>query len=90
MPDDTILIPVEGRGERKMASNASQAPETGDVDTDCMQLLLEETFGDHKIILNEISANIEQAGAVGRAIGNRLVGRVQPMEAAAVTTVLSE
>ena len=87
MPDEPLVIPVAGQGEETMAEVTAVGP--GDLDNDCLEVLLEDIAGSQKILLDETAANVEQAGAIGRGIGNRLVGRVDPMEAAAVKTVLS-
>lgn len=83
MPDDTtVKIPVGGSGENEMEI------ETGDIDQDCAELLLEDLMEGHGALTEETVANAETAHSIVRFSGARKFNREDPMEAAAAEVML--
>jgi len=79
--------PNDGQGE----DTVSQVPtDVGDIDTDCLQVLLESEVETHEAIMAEIAANAESAHSVVRHSGARKFNREDPMEAAAAEKILKK
>lgn len=77
--------PGDGQGENEM----SQAPtDVGDIDGDCLQVLLESRIKGHEAMMTEIGANGESAHSIVRHSGARKFNREDPMEAAAAERIL--
>ncbi len=72
----------------------SQAPsdvgQVGDIDIECLQLLLESEVETNESIMAEISANAESAHSVVRHSGARKFNREDPLEAAAAEKILKK
>ncbi len=73
----------------------SQAPSdvgqaAGDIDTECLQLLLESEVETNEAIMAEIAANAESAYSVVRHSGGRKFNREDPLEAAAAEAILKK
>lgn len=84
MPDDTIVIPVEGRGKKKMAG------ETNDIGGDCLGLLMDSMLEGHEEKMEAIGDNSELASSVVRLSGARKFNREDPLEAAAAEVMLKK
>jgi hypothetical protein len=69
----------------------SQAPtDVGDIDGDCLELLLESEVETNEAIMAEIAANAESAHSVVRHSGARKFNREDAMEAAAAEKILKK
>ena len=66
-------------------------PENNEVDIsgDVAELLMDESLGAHEAVMAEINANAESAHSIVRHHGARKFGTEDPIEAAAVETILS-
>lgn len=82
-----VLTPSETQGEDGMSQVPSNA---GDIDVDCLEVLLESMTETHEAMSAEIGANAESAHSVVRHSGARKFNREDPMEAAAATVILKK
>ncbi|MEE9597220.1 MAG: hypothetical protein V3V96_10635 [Acidiferrobacterales bacterium] len=87
MPDDTLEIPVEGTGEDEMTRAASGAG-AGDIDDDCLQILLEDAGRGHTIFVEDQAATEEVMGQIVDFASGRKFDEIGPIEAAAAEVIM--
>ena len=62
----------------------------GDIDDDCLQLLLDEQQGSFDALAHESSANIQSANNIVRMSAARKFNQEDPIEAAAAEMILQK
>jgi hypothetical protein len=86
-PAHADVLTPDGQGENEVSTGLQ---ELGDIDTDCLQVLLEDISSGHTIFLEDQASNEEVMGSIVDFSSGRKFDEVDPIEAAAAEVILKK